>query len=289
MTPPRSQPALWSPLGVFSLKFSLVGQRVWMNPILVSSKCWVGLYFLLAWLCRQSLGEKPLSMCWLFCRIILQGHDLLTSNMMVRNPNSLLNMDMIMMPSRLDLSCGCYETGNTLVERSRQLDNRFFCSDPLSLLHLPKSVLVLFGNLVGSLFFAAILVRCELTDARKGRLSSHVLMITLQIAELFHQNLIWHISRTLPCKPVLSTCFTPVPHRITVIKLAIPSGIKFSCEALAVIGLFLLPSWLISAHDLQSRVIHRIWFLASRSGQRDYIQSERRNPAIVRQAADIWT
>lgn len=55
---------------------------------------------------------------------------------------------------------GC-EEGDTVVVHSSQLDSWYVDAELFFCAGLPTSILVFFGNLVGSLFFAAILVKCK--------------------------------------------------------------------------------------------------------------------------------
>ena len=94
-------------------------------------------------------------------RIVLQGQELLTSNMMVRCAKfaKLLNDTHVL--RRQDFSHGCCHSLNPVVESASELVNRSDVRATRFILgQLTFELAVFFGNLTGSLFFAAILTHC---------------------------------------------------------------------------------------------------------------------------------
>ena len=117
------------------------------------------------------------------------------------------------------------------------------------------SIAVTFGNLVGSLFFAAIIVKCmRLPNTRLIRIST----ASKQTAALFLRSLTIPMSNHLPCKrSSFFHCLIPVVFTsISAPKLSIPSGTKYFFEELAVTGWYQLLFGYVVVHSPRYNVIH---------------------------------
>lgn len=94
-------------------------------------------------------------------RIVLQGQELLTSNMMASFQVKISLCFRHLYFPRPDFPHGCCSPPNSMVEFASQLAHRYDSHVRLSSPPADVQILsVFFGNLAGSLFFAAILTHC---------------------------------------------------------------------------------------------------------------------------------
>jgi hypothetical protein len=167
-----------------------------------------------------------------YIRIVLQGQELLTSNMLVRLFFCFIR---VFSGFLIDISLGSAHPRHSIVEFAAELASRrvfdFFCASHSS--H-PIFVTVFFGNLVGSLFFGAILVRCTQFMNCTTMCHSPILQ-TVVLSHWRHTTLTFERS---PCEyAMLYTGLqldngTPTGRRRESL-----SGIRFSCAASVPTGL----------------------------------------------------
>lgn len=123
-------------------------------------------------------------------RIILLGLELLTSNMMVMYPNNLMICRHLTILKIMPMAA---------IKRRIPI-----WSIPLNWL------VVTFGNLVGSLFFAAVIVKCK-SSRYLNQFDPRLLTVSIQTAALSPTRHTTLMSRSSSCKPLQ---FKPTRFRV---------------------------------------------------------------------------